>query len=232
MRWLNALAKNNSATIKARLCKPSLIAGISGAAGHLQVSVSARRLARSTQGFYEVTMSNHLRHSLKRAQPLGRAMGVCALILASTSVLAQPASSNGFRNKIAHNTAHCTSGRGPSVLVTINEIKSSSGTIRVQSYRGTKQEWLEKGKWINRIELPAKAGSMTVCMPVPVSGVYGIAVRHDTNNNGKTEIRKDGGAMSNNPSLNIFNLGKPSYKKTRFNIGPGVERISIRMRYM
>ena len=176
-------------------------------------------------------MSNHLRHTLKRARPLGRAMGVCALIVASTSVLAQPANSNGFRNKIAHNTAYCAAGSGPSVLVTINDIKSSSGTIRVQSYRGIKQEWLEKGKWINRIELPAKAGSMTVCMPVPVAGTYGIAVRHDTNNNGKTEIRKDGGAMSNNPSINIFNLGKPSYKKTAFTVGNAPKSISVNMRY-
>ena len=29
--------------------------------------------------------------------------------------------------------------------------------------------------------------------------------------------------MSNNPSINIFNLGKPSYKKTGFDVGNGVE---------
>ena len=46
-----------------------------------------------------------------------------------------------------------------------------------------------------------------------------------------SRMRKDGGAMSNNPSRNIFKLGKPSYKKTAFNVGSGVESISIRMRY-
>ncbi|HCB79650.1 MAG TPA: hypothetical protein DEP68_12890, partial [Erythrobacter sp.] len=66
---------------------------------------------------------------------------------------------------------------------------------------------------IYRMEAPAKAGTMTFCMPVPKPGVYGIAVRHDVNGNGSTDIFKDGGAMSNNPSINIFNLGKPSYKK-------------------
>ena len=68
-------------------------------------------------------------------------------------------------------------------------------------------------------------------MPLPASGTYGIAVRHDVNGNGKTDLRADGGAMSNNPSLNIFNLGKPSYKKTRFDAGSGVTSLSIRMRY-
>jgi uncharacterized protein (DUF2141 family) len=56
-------------------------------------------------------------------------------------------------------------------------------------------------------------------------------VRHDVNNNGKTDLSTDGGAMSNNPSLNIWNLGKPSYKKVGFDVGRGVESISITMRY-
>ena len=91
---------------------------------------------------------------------------------------------------------------------------------------------LNKGRWINRIELPARAGTMRVCVPLPAAGHYGIAVRHDLNNNGKTDLSSDGGAMSNNPSINIFNLGKPSYKKVGFDVGNGVERISINMRYM
>ena len=43
---------------------------------------------------------------------------------------------------------------------------------------------------------------------------------------------EDGGAMSNNPSINIFNLGKPSYRKTAFEVGEGVTSIRINMRYM
>jgi len=137
-----------------------------------------------------------------------------------------------YRQKISNDLSKCQSSTGPAVMVRIDGIKSSAGTMRVQSYRGTKAEWLKKGRWINRIEAPARAGTMTFCMPVPASGVYGIAVRHDTNNNNSTDIRIDGGGMSNNPSINIFNLGKPSYKKTRINVGSGVKAIQINMRYM
>ena len=42
--------------------------------------------------------------------------------------------------------------------------------MRVQLYRATKADWLEKGRWLNRIEAPARAGSMTFCMPVPAAG--------------------------------------------------------------
>ena len=154
--------------------------------------------------------------------------GAMALATAGLA-LAGPASAQ-YRQKISHDPGRCNSGA--SVKINISGIKSSSGKIRVQSYRGTNAEWLEKGKWINRIELPARAGSMTVCMPLPGAGVYGIAVRHDVNGNGKTDLRSDGGGMSNNPSINIFNLGKPSYKKVQFSVGNSPSSISISMKYM
>ncbi len=158
-------------------------------------------------------------------------LGLAALVLSGLSgaALLEAEASAQNRQKIAHDTSKCRSG-SPGVWVTINNIKASSGTIRVQSYRGTKADWLKKGRWIYRIERPAKAGKMRFCMPLPANGVYGIAVRHDVNNNGKTDLSTDGGAMSNNPSLNIFNLGKPSYKKTRFSVN-GLASITINMRY-
>ena len=148
----------------------------------------------------------------------------------AAAAFAAPAAAQ-YQQEIADNPAKCAPGAGPAVRVTITGVKASTGTIRVQSYRGTSEDWLEKGRWIYRMEAPARAGSMTFCMPVPAPGTYGIAVRHDVNGNGKTDIFADGGAMSNNPSLNIFNLGKPSYKKTAFSVGRGVESIRITMRY-
>ena len=153
-----------------------------------------------------------------------------ALALAVTG-FAVPALAQ-YRQPISNNMAKCNSGDGPAVKVTVTGIKSSAGKIRVQSYRATSADWLESGKWINRIEASAKAGTMTFCMPFPAAGSYGIAVRHDVNGNGKTDIRTDGGAMSNNPSINILNLGKPSYKKTAIAVGAGVTSITVNMRYM
>ncbi len=164
---------------------------------------------------------------MKRTLVATTGLGALAL-----TALAAPAPAEAqYRQKISNNPAKCAAGAGPAVRVTVTDIRESTGTMRVQSYRGTKEDWLEKGKWIYRMEAPAKAGSMTFCMPLPRPGTYAIAVRHDVNGNGDTDILADGGAMSNNPSINIWNLGKPSYKKTRFDVGPGVESISIRMRY-
>ncbi len=160
--------------------------------------------------------------------------GLSALGLAAAggAMLSAPAAAQGeYRQKISNDMRKCAPGKGPAVRVTVSGIKSASGKVRVQVYRGTKADWLESGRWLNRIEVPARKGTMTFCMPVPASGTYAIAARHDANGNGKTDIRQDGGAMSRNPSINIFNLGKPSVSKTRFDTGSGVSSISIQMKY-
>ena len=153
-----------------------------------------------------------------------------ALAVAGMAISAPAAAQ--FRQKIGNDMAKCTAGSGPAVMVTVNGIKASSGTVRVQSYHGTSSDWLKKGRWLSRIEAPARAGTMTFCVPVPEAGTFAIAVRHDTNGNGKTDISQDGGGMSNNPSINIFNLGKPSYEKTAISVGPSVKSIRIVMKYM
>ena len=155
----------------------------------------------------------------------GRAVALGALAL-SAPALAQ----TRYGQEIPHDPARCQAGK-PGVWVSITGIKESRGTLRIQSYRATERDWLEKGRWLTRMEAPATAGTMRFCMPIAEPGSYGIAVRHDLNGNGKTDIGQDGGAMSNNPGISILNLGKPSYKKTAFSVGAGVTAISVNMKY-
>lgn len=137
-----------------------------------------------------------------------------------------------YNQEIRNDMRRCAAGAGPSVLIAVDGVKSSQGKIRVQSYYATDADWLKKGRWLTRMEAPAKAGSMTFCVPVSKPGNYGIAIRHDINGNGSTDITTDGGGMSNNPSINIFNLGKPNYRKVSFPVGESVKQIQITMRYM
>lgn len=134
--------------------------------------------------------------------------------------------------EISNDLARCANGKGPAVLVNVRGVKESAGKIRVQSYPATGGAWLAKGAWLHRIESRADAGNMSFCVPVPAEGKYGIAVRHDRNGNGKTDLSQDGGGFSNNPSISIFNLGKPSVGKVAFQAGPGVTRITVNLKYM
>jgi uncharacterized protein (DUF2141 family) len=156
--------------------------------------------------------------------------GLAVAGLAAGLAVATPAAAQ-YRQIIPNDMRKC-SGQGPAVRVNVAGVKSSSGTMRVQLYHATKQDWLESGRWLYRTEAPAKAGNMSFCMPVPGTGSYAIAIRHDVNGNGDTDIFSDGGAMSNNPSVNIFNLGRPSVKKTAFAVGNEVKTINLQMKYM
>jgi len=155
-------------------------------------------------------------------------LGAAALAVLGTAGAAVPA--EPYKHLLSNDPGRCASGSA--VKVEISGINPAKGTLRVQLYRSTAQDWLQKGHWLNRVEVPVHAASTTVCMPVPAPGSYGIAVRHDVNGNGETDIRTDGGGMSNNPPVNIFNLGKPSYEKAAFAVGRDVKTISIQVRYL
>jgi uncharacterized protein (DUF2141 family) len=133
---------------------------------------------------------------------------------------------------ISNDLSRCASGQGPAVKVVVSGVKGSTGKMRVQSYPATKTAWLAKGRWLHRIESSARAGTMSFCVPVGAVGNYAIAVRHDKNGNGSTDISADGGGFSNNPSINILNLGKPAVGKVSFYAGSGVTTININMKYM
>jgi len=154
-----------------------------------------------------------------------------AAMLAATALaagVAGPAHAQ-YRNKISNDMSRCK-GAGPAVLLTVDGVKASTGRVRAQVYHATSADWLKKGRWLNRVEANAKAGSMSFCLPVPANGSYAVAVRHDLDGDGETDLFGDGGAMSNDPSISIFNLGKPSVSKTSFAVS-GVKSIRVAMRY-
>jgi uncharacterized protein (DUF2141 family) len=126
----------------------------------------------------------------------------------------------------------CSDAAGPAALVTVKGLKAATGRVRVQAYRATGADWLAKGRWLARVEAPATGAVMKFCVPLDQSGSYGFAVRHDINGNGKTDFTRDGGGMSNNPAISVWNLGKPSVDKVTVRVGAGVTPVNIVMRYM
>jgi uncharacterized protein (DUF2141 family) len=155
------------------------------------------------------------------------------LMSAAAMIASVPALAHG--QEITNDLSRCgPEAKGPAVLVDVRGFAAATGKVRVQSYPATHEAWLTKGEWLNRIEAGVKpaGGAMRFCMPVPAPGRYGIAVRHDRDGNGKTDISRDGGGFSNNPSISIFNLGKPGVEKAAFYAGPGVTKITINLKYM
>src|SRR3546814_5237631 len=65
--------------------------------------------------------------------------------LLGVSVLAVAATAQAEGRVMSNDLSQCRNG--PSTLVQISGVKASTGKIRVQSYRGTAADWLEKGRW-------------------------------------------------------------------------------------
>jgi uncharacterized protein (DUF2141 family) len=161
--------------------------------------------------------------------------GIAAIGLAAVAFGAVGDKSLSARPLTPNDMSLCGAGKGPAVLVNVQGVTAGGGKVRVQIYPATKAAWLEKGRWLHRIEARSSGGNMQFCVPVPKAGSYAVAVRHDKNNNGKTDLSGDGGGFSGNPKVNAFRavLGKSvvPVSSATFSAGADVTRISILMRY-
>ncbi len=140
-----------------------------------------------------------------------------------------------YARAMANDMGECAAGKGPAVRLTVTGLKSSSGNLFVRAYPATKADWLVSKRYVMRVDARPQAGSMTVCVPLPATGDFAIAVQHDANGNRQTDISTDGAGMSNNPGIRKI-LGlvprPPAVEKARFTAGPGVTRMTIAMQYL
>ena len=129
----------------------------------------------------------------------------------------------------------CAAGN-PALLVHVTGFKARTGVLRVQSYGGDPDHYFDKGSYLKRIDVhvPPSASALDVCVPVPVPGRYAISVRHDVDGSGKTD-RSDGGGMSGNPHLSLFDLmfkRKPSPDQVAVEVSRGVRVVPVTLNYL
>lgn len=149
-----------------------------------------------------------------------------SMALAATPILAEPADAA----PLGPDAAVCRRGDSPSVLVEVPAFKARSGKLRVQIYGSNPAEFLAKGKWLRRIDLPVTPrGPMFVCVALPHAGNYAVAVRHDLDGNGKSGW-SDGGGFSRNPDISLFRL-KPDYSKVVISVGARTHPVEVYLNY-
>lgn len=157
---------------------------------------------------------------------------VRAAALALGAMMALPAA--GHAQPAGPFASVCEAGE-PAMLVHITGFKARSGTVRVQSYGGDPDHYFDKGTYLKRIEVKVPAsGPLDVCLPVPAPGRYAVSVRHDANGTGKAD-KSDGGGMSGNPHLSLFDLmlkRKPSPDEVAVDVGHGVKVVPITLNYL
>ena len=158
----------------------------------------------------------------------GKFIPVAAALTAVTFASAAQAGT-----RVANDMSRCEAGAGgTAALVRVVGFRDSNGRVRVQSY-GSDSTWLERGEWLHRVDIPVRPRNrnMTVCLPLPGPGTYGIAVRHDSNGNNRSD-RRDGGGFSRNPDLSFpFNL-EPDFDEVVIRAGSGVTRVTVVLNYL
>ena len=129
----------------------------------------------------------------------------------------------------------CVRADGPALSVQVAGFKTRHGTLRVQSYGGNAGSFFEKGRYIDRIDLPVPAsGPALLCVPVERAGVYAVSVRHDLDGDRKTG-RADGGGMSGNPHVSVVDLllkRKPDPAAVSVRVGNGPASVPVTLNYI
>ena len=123
----------------------------------------------------------------------------------------------------------CRVGGKPAVQVRVTGLKNGSGKVRVQAYGPGPANYLKKGAWAGRVDVPLGGRrSLDICLPLPAAGSYSVAVRHDANANKKSDWN-DGGGFSRNPRLGL--TSKPSFAETAIRVGNAPARIGVVLNY-
>lgn len=151
-----------------------------------------------------------------------------AAVIVTALGLAAPAASADI---LGPEAVACRPGApGPAALVRVYGFKDRVGRLRVQLYPGTADGFLDKGTKLKRIEIPVTAdGDMEVCVALPHTGEFAIAVLHDRDGNGKLNPSSDGMGFSRNPKLG---LSKPSASETAFVSKGGVQTFDVVLNYL
>jgi uncharacterized protein (DUF2141 family) len=145
--------------------------------------------------------------------------------LMGLALTAQP----GAAQALGPDAVHCRSGAGgPAVLVRVDGFKARSGSIRVNVYDSA-ATFLERGRYVRQVNVPVtRSGPMPICVRLPRSGQYAVAVRHDVDGDGSDW--GDGGGYSRNPRLSLTNL-RPNFRTVDFTVGDAVQSVPVVLNY-
>ena len=131
---------------------------------------------------------------------------------------------------VGADAAACAAGK-PSLLVRVKGLKQPTGTLKLSVYGSNPSVYLKKQGRLRRAKVPVTSrGPIDVCIAVPKSGRYAVAVHHDLNGNGNKD-RHDGGGYSNNPRVSLIDM-RPAFSRTAVSVGTAPARVSVRLLYI
>jgi uncharacterized protein (DUF2141 family) len=119
------------------------------------------------------------------------------------------------------------------LYVNVENVQSGDGLIAVSLYADDSSKFLAKRGSLYVGRVPARQGTTTVCIYLPTTGIYALAVYHDADGDrgfDRTGIGMpaEGFGFSNNPR--VF-LGMPNWKSVRLAVPKTNLKTTITLRY-
>ena len=119
------------------------------------------------------------------------------------------------------------------IEVRVDALRSASGSVVAVLYGDNPDDFLKKGRRLDKVFEPARKGLVSVCLTAPRPGIYAVAVYHDENGNEKFDktwfgLPDEGYGISNNPK--IF-LSAPAFDEAKFEAFDGLTVIDIKVSY-
>ncbi|WP_337997446.1 DUF2141 domain-containing protein [Oleispirillum naphthae] len=124
-------------------------------------------------------------------------------------------------------------GEHPHLQVTVEDIRSTKGNVKISVYGGRPEDFLAKGRKVAKLRIPARPGTVKGCIDLPGPGVYALAAYHDEDGDrhltrGLFGLPSEGYAFSNDPPVL---LGVPSFDAVAFRASQTVTPVFLRMHY-
>lgn len=119
------------------------------------------------------------------------------------------------------------------LIVEVENVRSNDGLMAVTLYADDPQRFLARHGSLRVVRVPAHVGATDVCLFLPGSGYYAVAVYHDANGNHHLDrsglLPQEGSGLSNNPHVSLLHL--PTLKGSRFPTHAGDNHIGVALRY-
>ncbi len=131
------------------------------------------------------------------------------------------------------NAGACAKPSPVQLLIHVNGVRSASGNVTVALYGDKPADFLARGKRLDRERVPARIGTVVVCLALPKPGAYAIALYHDEDGDRRlgrnfVGLPTEGYGFSRDAPTA---LGLPAFDDVVFSAAPGVTTLEITMRY-
>jgi uncharacterized protein (DUF2141 family) len=158
---------------------------------------------------------------------LGLALGAFVAVSGVQAAVAEPGPAPAPQ-------AACTGPESPiKLFVNVTGVRSAAGLIAVTLYADNPHKFLAKRGSLYVGRVPAVSPTTRVCIHVPTTGTYAIAVYHDADSSRKFNrtglgLPAEAYGFSNNPPT-LFGL--PSFSKVRIGVLRTDTQTTVKLKY-